>query len=84
MASQFSSLATLLLLGSFLVPVSASKIPAQAQLIDQKAFNVLDTTQPPTEFNAKSVRDSSIAVSSSPFYWPMRSYLCLQGRQETV
>jgi gluconolactonase len=68
MTPQLSSVATLLLLGSFLAPVSSSEIPPQAQLIDQRAFNVLPATQPPAEFNAKSVCDSSFAVSSGVSY----------------
>ncbi|KAJ3577587.1 hypothetical protein NPX13_g2980 [Xylaria arbuscula] len=32
-----------------------AEIPAQAQFIDQKAFNVLPTVLPPTEFNLSSV-----------------------------
>jgi gluconolactonase len=52
------ALVALAFLGQSLVPtVKASNVPAQAQVIDQRAFNVLDTTQPPTEFNAKSVRN---------------------------
>ena len=35
----------------------ASKLPAQAQVINQKAFNVLNNTQPPAVFNADNVGD---------------------------
>lgn len=50
------ALVTLVFLGqSFVPPVECTSFPAQAQVIDQRAFNVLNATQPPTEFSAKSV-----------------------------
>lgn len=53
--------AGLALLGpSLLSRVEGSKLPAQAQVINQRAFNVLNTTQPPAEFNADNVRDRSL------------------------
>lgn len=55
MPLRFELLTACLLLGpAFSV---ASKIPAQAQAIDQRNFNVLNNTLPPAEFNASSVRD---------------------------
>ena len=35
--------------------VEGSSLPAQAQVIDQRSFNVLNTTQPPAKFNADNV-----------------------------
>ena len=40
-------------------PERRAEIPAQAQFIDQKAFNVLPTVLPPSEFNLSSVSYSS-------------------------
>jgi gluconolactonase len=55
------ALVALAFLGQSLVPAAkASNVPAQAQVIDQRAFNVLETTQPPVQFNAKSVRSRSV------------------------
>jgi gluconolactonase len=34
----------------------AQKLPAAAQIIDQKVFNVLDFVPPPTEANDSTVR----------------------------
>lgn len=52
--------AALALLGpSLLSRVESTSLPAQAQVIDQKSFNVLNTTQPPSEFNADNVRDQT-------------------------
>jgi gluconolactonase len=51
--------AALALLGSSLSSrVEGSSLPAQAQVINQRSFNVLNTTQPPAIFNAESVSDS--------------------------
>lgn len=59
--------AALAVLGpSLLSQVEGSKLPAQAQVIDQRAFNVLNKTRPPAEFNADNVRQSTIAPISSP------------------
>ncbi|KAJ5763521.1 SMP-30/Gluconolaconase/LRE-like region [Penicillium manginii] len=53
------SISSWLLLGGCLFAgpaLSASdKIPAQAQIIDQRRFNVLNNTRPPTEFNDTTV-----------------------------
>lgn len=52
--------AALALLGPSLSSrVEGSSLPAQAQVINQKSFNVLNTTQPPAVFNAESVSNSS-------------------------
>lgn len=59
MLTMSNTLVALGLLGQLFVPaVTCSSVPTQAQVIDQRIFNVLNTTHPPTEFNAKSVRDS--------------------------
>ncbi|KAJ5514964.1 SMP-30/Gluconolaconase/LRE-like region [Penicillium fimorum] len=88
MASQLSSLATLLLLGSFLAPVSSSNIPAQAQLIDQKAFNVLDSTRPPSEFNAKSLfvppGSTGDSLAQQPFHVYDKEFLKIIGKAPTL
>ncbi|CRL24995.1 Six-bladed beta-propeller, TolB-like [Penicillium camemberti] len=88
MTSQLSSLATLLLLGSFLAPVSSSKIPAQAQVIDQKAFNVLATTQPPAEFNAKSLfvppGSTGDSLAQQPFHVYDEEFLKIIGDAPTL
>lgn len=47
--AQFSAGFLLFSLGS------SAQLPTQAQLIDQRTFNVLNTTLPPAEFNATSV-----------------------------
>lgn len=48
--------AALALLGPSLSSrVEGSSLPAQAQVINQRSFNVLNTTQPPAVFNAESV-----------------------------
>jgi gluconolactonase len=53
--------AALALLGpSLWSRVEGSSLPAQAQAINQRSFNVLNTTQPPAVFNAESVSDLSI------------------------
>lgn len=53
------SISRWLLLGGCLFAspaLSASgKLPAQAQLIDQRKFNVLNNTRPPAEFNDTNV-----------------------------
>lgn len=54
-----------------LATAAAAKLPAQAQLIDQRTFNVLNTTLPPAEFNATSVsgpcqRDSGSILMAKP------------------
>jgi len=62
-----SSITSWLLLGQCLFsPVfsAASKIPAQAQAIDQRIFNVLNITLPPAEFNATSVGDPQVCVAA--------------------
>jgi gluconolactonase len=52
--------AVLALLGPSLSSrVEESSLPAQAQVINQRSFNVLNTTQPPAVFNAESVSNSS-------------------------
>ncbi|KAJ5774868.1 SMP-30/Gluconolaconase/LRE-like region [Penicillium paradoxum] len=83
-----SSLATLLLLGSFLSPVTSSKLPAQAQLIDQKAFNVLETTQPPTEFSAKSSfvppGSTGDSLAQRPFHVYDKEFLKIIGDDPTL
>ncbi|KUM55827.1 hypothetical protein ACN42_g11409 [Penicillium freii] len=88
MTSQLSSLATLLLLGSFLAPVSSSKIPAQAQVIDQKSFNVLATTQPPAEFNAKSLfvppGSTGDSLAQKPFHVYDEEFLKIIGDAPTL
>lgn len=46
----------LAILGSSLTSqVEGSSLPAQAQVIDQRTFNVLNVTQPPAKFNADNV-----------------------------
>lgn len=35
---------------------TAQTIPQQAQVVDQKSFNVLETVQPPSEVNLTTVR----------------------------
>lgn len=46
----------LAILGSSLTSqVEGSNLPAQAQVIDQRTFNVLNVTYPPAEFNADNV-----------------------------
>jgi gluconolactonase len=48
--------AVIALLGPSLTSqVEGSSLPAQAQVIDQRIFNVLNATQPPAEFNADNV-----------------------------
>ncbi|KAF3390628.1 hypothetical protein F1880_009114 [Penicillium rolfsii] len=48
--------AALALLGpSLSSQVGGSSLPAQAQVINQRSFNVLNTTQPPAVFNAQSL-----------------------------
>ncbi|KAJ5131135.1 SMP-30/Gluconolaconase/LRE-like region [Penicillium bovifimosum] len=88
MAPQISSLATLLLLGSYLAPASASKLPAQAQFIDQKAFNVLNTTQPPTEFNAKTPfvppGSTGDSLANQPFHVYDKEFLKIIGDHPTL
>ncbi|KAJ5682054.1 uncharacterized protein N7477_001994 [Penicillium maclennaniae] len=50
------ALATVMALGHSFIPlVDSSSLPAQAQVIDQRAFNVLNATQPPIDFSAKSL-----------------------------
>ncbi|KAK1638071.1 D-lactonohydrolase [Colletotrichum phormii] len=63
MASSFSSVAAvagLLLSGApAQLAIAQRALPAKAQIIDQKSFNVLEVVPPPSEFNA-----------SSEFLWP--------------
>lgn len=60
MISRFVHASTLLLLGhcALFAPVSSAGtkgLPPQAQFIDQRTFNVLNSTLPPAQFNATSV-----------------------------
>lgn len=60
MISRFAQASTLFLLGhcALFTPVSSAGIeglPPQAQFIDQRTFNVLNSTLPPAQFNATSV-----------------------------
>ncbi|KAJ5468767.1 SMP-30/Gluconolaconase/LRE-like region [Penicillium sp. IBT 31633x] len=88
MPSQMSSLTTLFLLGSLLSPVSSSNLPAQAQIIDQKAFNVLDTTRPPTEFNAKTLfvppGSTEDSLAQRPFHVYDKDFLKIIGESPTL
>ncbi|CAI7609165.1 unnamed protein product [Penicillium glandicola] len=88
MTAQLSSLATLLLLGSFLAPVSSSKIPAQAQVIDQKSFNVLETTLPPTEFNGQTQfvppGSTGDSLAQQPFHVYDEEFLKIIGEAPTL
>ncbi|OQE23380.1 hypothetical protein PENFLA_c011G10448 [Penicillium flavigenum] len=88
MTPQLSSVATLLLLGSFLAPVSSSEIPPQAQLIDQRAFNVLPATQPPAAFNAKSPfvppGSTGDSLTQKPFHVYDKEFLKIIGETPTL
>lgn len=55
--AQFARVTTEFLLGqiSFFGPGTNVELPAQAQIINQRDFNVLNHTRPPAEFNASSV-----------------------------
>ncbi|KAK1456159.1 D-lactonohydrolase [Colletotrichum cuscutae] len=61
-AASFAGAASLLLSSSGVhaqVAAAQRALPAKAQIIDQKSFNVLEVVPPPSEFNA-----------SSEFLWP--------------
>ncbi|KAJ6041050.1 hypothetical protein N7499_001228 [Penicillium canescens] len=83
------ALVALAFLGQSLVPtVKASNVPAQAQVIDQRAFNVLDTTQPPTEFNAKSIfvppGHTEDSLTQRPFHVYDKEFLKIIGKAPTL
>ncbi|EKV08593.1 Six-bladed beta-propeller, TolB-like [Penicillium digitatum] len=88
MTSQLSSLSTLLLLGSFLAPVSSTEIPAKAQLIDQRIFNVLNSTQPAAEFNAKTLfvppGSTGESLAQQPFHVYDEEFLKIIGEAPTL
>lgn len=79
----------LFLLMSILIPIefsgiaggvwatsTSSVVPSQAQIINQKSFNVLSTVLPPSQVNSTAVSDPRlIHVNTSPnvkkiFVWP--------------
>ncbi|KAJ6104727.1 hypothetical protein N7523_011047 [Penicillium sp. IBT 18751x] len=83
------ALATLMALGHSFVPlVESSSLPAQAQVIDQRAFNVLNVTQPPIDFNAKSLfippRHTEESLTKRPFHVYDDEFLKIIGGTPTL
>ncbi|KAJ5742684.1 uncharacterized protein N7511_011085 [Penicillium nucicola] len=83
------ALVALAFLGQSLVPaVQANNVPGQAQVIDQKAFNVLDTTQPPSGFNAKSLfvppGHTEDSLTKRPFHVYDEEFLKIIGKSPTL
>lgn len=63
------SLSALVLLGqSGLFAAASTQIPNQAQLINQKSFNVLNATLPPYLFNATNVPSEPRPLCRCRFY----------------
>ncbi|KAJ5224288.1 uncharacterized protein N7469_007791 [Penicillium citrinum] len=86
-----SSITSWLLLGQCLFsPVfsAASKIPTQAQAIDQRIFNVLNTTLPPAEFNATSTfvppGSTEKSLLNRPFHIYDEEFLKILGGNPTL
>ncbi|KAJ5377541.1 uncharacterized protein N7496_004950 [Penicillium cataractarum] len=81
--------AGLALLGpSLLSRVEGSELPAQAQVINQRAFNVLNTTQPPAEFNADNIfvppGHSEDSLTKRPFHVYDDEFLKVIGSNPTL
>ncbi|KAJ5145339.1 hypothetical protein N7448_002731 [Penicillium atrosanguineum] len=89
MPTRNLALATLVALGQSIVPpVEGSSLPAQAQVIDQRAFNVLNVTQPPIEFNAKSLfvppGHTEESLTQRPFHVYDDEFLKIIGEAPTL
>ncbi|KAJ5155326.1 hypothetical protein N7492_008129 [Penicillium capsulatum] len=81
-------LGALALLGQCFVPVvGGSDVPVQAQVIDQRAFNVLNTTKPPTESNAKTPfippGQTEDSLTRRPFHVYDQEFLKILGKSPT-
>ncbi|KAJ5469695.1 hypothetical protein N7539_009313 [Penicillium diatomitis] len=78
--------AALALLGSS--GAEASNLPAQAQLINQKAFNVLNNTQPPAVFNADNIFVppglTEQALTNRPFHVYDEEFMKIIGSHPTL
>ncbi|KAJ5403644.1 SMP-30/Gluconolaconase/LRE-like region [Penicillium cosmopolitanum] len=86
------SISRWLLLGGCLFAspaLSASgKLPAQAQLIDQRKFNVLNNTRPPAEFNDTNIfvppGMTEKSLTSQPFHVYDEEFLKIIGSTPTL
>ncbi|CAG8932842.1 unnamed protein product [Penicillium salamii] len=89
MIPKSTSLPTVLALcQSLLTPVIAGSLPEQAQLIDQRVFNVLDSTRPPTEFNSTSLfvppGSTADSLTQQPFHVYDEEFLKIIGDTPTL
>ncbi|OKO97311.1 Gluconolactonase [Penicillium subrubescens] len=81
--------AVLALLGPSLSSrVEGSSLPAQAQVINQRSFNVLNTTQPPAVFNAESLfvppGYTAESLVKRPFHVYDEEFLKIIGKSPTL
>ncbi|OJJ65079.1 hypothetical protein ASPSYDRAFT_39878 [Aspergillus sydowii CBS 593.65] len=93
MISRFAQASTLFLLGhcALFTPVSSAGIeglPPQAQFIDQRTFNVLNSTLPPAQFNATSTfippGTTEDSLAKRPFHVYDKEFLKIIGRNPTL
>ncbi|KAL4890526.1 hypothetical protein BDV59DRAFT_209668 [Aspergillus ambiguus] len=88
--SQFAQLTTWLLLGNAVLfdPVASTELPAQAQIIDQRDFNVLASPPPPSEFNATNVfippDMTDATLRKRPFHVYSEEFLEILGQNPTL
>ncbi|KAJ5217099.1 hypothetical protein N7468_010107 [Penicillium chermesinum] len=82
------ALATLSTCFLLLASVSSAKLPAQAQFIDQRVFNVLNTTLPPSQFNATNVfippGSTEDSLTKQPFHVYDKEFLKILGNNPTL
>ncbi|CAG8098470.1 unnamed protein product [Penicillium olsonii] len=88
MIPRTGSLTILALCQSFLTPAIAGSLPEQAQVIDQRIFNVLNGTRPPTEFNATSLfvppGSTKDSLLEQPFHVYDDEFLKIIGETPTL
>ncbi|KAJ5860288.1 SMP-30/Gluconolaconase/LRE-like region [Penicillium soppii] len=73
---------------SFVSPVISTNVPDQAQIIDQRVFNVLNNTRPPAEFNATNVfvppGSTGDSLTERPFHVYDEEFLKIIGKGPTL
>ncbi|KAL2864278.1 SMP-30/gluconolactonase/LRE family protein [Aspergillus lucknowensis] len=88
--SPYTQLSTWCLLGHclFLAPLTCAQLPPQAQIIDQRSFNVLPSPLPVSQFNSSNVfippGTTDATLHKRPFHVYSEEFLEIIGQSPTL